>query len=78
MTTLLYDHNILCSNIKKLRKAHNLTQRQMAEICKISVASLRKLENNIIPPRLSVEILFNIYKHFDLTPSELFSDIKLM
>lgn len=66
-----------CNNIKKIRKAHNLSQKQMAEICKISVASLRKIENNILPPRLTVEILFNLCEYFNYSASELFSDIEL-
>ena len=52
---------ILCKNIKYLRRKYKLTQKEMAEICHISVSSLRKIERNELPPRLNTDIFFICY-----------------
>lgn len=44
----------------------------MAEICHISVSSLRKIERNELPPRLSVYIIFYLVFYFKLVPKQLF------
>ena len=49
---------ILCKNIKRIRNEKGLSQSKMAEKLNIGVKSLSMLENGILPPRLSVEILF--------------------
>lgn len=64
---------IFCQNIRYLRKTHRLTQKRMAEICGVSVSTLRKLEDNILPPKISVRTIFNISNHFGLLPGQLFS-----
>ena len=65
-----------CRNILALRKRLHLTQAEMAKFLGISVKSLRSLEKGKIPPRLSCSILFNIYKSFDIFPSDMFSPPK--
>lgn len=65
-----------CGNIVALRKKYHLTQAEMAEVLGISVKSLRSLEKGKIPPRLNCSILFNIYKSFDIFPSDMFSPPK--
>lgn len=61
----------LCHNIYRLRKANNLTQKEMAKILKVGVGSLRKLEAGIIPPRMTVDILYHVYVAFGISPSQL-------
>lgn len=61
----------LCHNIYRLRKANNLTQREMAKILKIGVESLRKLEAGIIPPRMTVDVLYQVYAAFGISPDQL-------
>ncbi len=59
-------------NIRILRISHKLTQKEMAKICGVSLSTLRKLEHNILPTRVSVRILFNISNYFHLCPEQLF------
>ena len=54
-------YNILC-----LRRTNNLTKKEMAKILGIGIASLNKIEQGILPPRLSVTILFKIQAHFGI------------
>lgn len=63
---------IFGKNIVYLRKSNNLSKRKMAEILGIGVKSLEKLENEILPPRLSAEIVFNIYDKFGVLPKDQF------
>lgn len=61
----------MCSNIKFLREKHCLTKKEMAKRLKISTRSLSMLEEGIVPPNLSCEILFRIQYEFDISPSDL-------
>lgn len=69
MTTELLN---FCRNVKYLRKAYALSQKDMAQICGISVSALRKIEREILPPRLSVEPIMNLSTNFKILPSLLF------
>ncbi len=51
-----------------LRKQNGLTQKEMTKILEISVSTLSKIEKGELPPRLSVEILFQIHDHFGIPP----------
>ncbi|MBU5449571.1 helix-turn-helix transcriptional regulator [Acetivibrio sp. MSJd-27] len=55
-----------------MRRKYKLTQKKMAEICHISVSSLRKIERNELPPQLSVDIIFYLVFYFKLVPKQLF------
>ena len=61
-----------CCNVKRLREDNNLTKKQMAEICGIGIVSLNKLEQGILPPRLSAYMIIGIYNNFGIMPSDLF------
>ena len=63
---------ILCENIKKLRSICKMSKKEMASTLGISVASLTKLENGILPPRLDCCFLIQIYRNFGITPSQMF------
>ena len=68
------DHELenFCAAIKNLRRTHNLTQTQMAQPLHISTATLRKLENGSISPRLNCDVLVRLSKHFGVQIYELF------
>ena len=45
----------------------------MAKLLKISMYSLRKIEAQEIPPRLSIELIFEISRIFHIPPYRLFA-----
>lgn len=63
----------LCQNIAKLRKAHRLTRKQMAEIMGISTKSLEKIESGILPLRFGCNALVRLRNAFSIPVSLLFS-----
>lgn len=65
---------IFCENIKKLRKKNGLSQKEMAQKLDISVKSLSTLEKGAIPSRLSVSIVFKIYKIFGIKSAQMFAE----
>ena len=67
-----YNMKILANNIMLLRQKYGLSKAETANILKISVSSLTKIEKGIIPPRLKVDILFYIRDHFGIPIKEIF------
>lgn len=57
---------IFSQNVMYLRKSHNITKKEMVKILGIGINSLNKLEQGILPPRLSVKILFRIRNYFGI------------
>ena len=45
-------------NIILLRSHYGYSQKHMAQLLGIGVESLRKIEKGIIPPRLTVDVIF--------------------
>ena len=62
-----------CENVKRLRKNLRLSKNAMSSILGICVASLNKIENGSLPPRLSCEVLFRIQSAFGIPVYVLFS-----
>ena len=62
----------LGSNIKKLRKEHKMTQRQLASQLKISVQAVSKWERHCSYP--DVSLLVPISRIFSVTLDELFGN----
>ena len=62
-----------CNNVQLLRRSKGLSQRAMAEIMGIGIGSLRKIEYGILPPRLTVDVLFRLYCTFGISPQDLLS-----
>ncbi len=60
-----------CKNVKAIRKNNNLTQRQSAEICGVSVSVIQKLEHGIIPSRASLKVMISVSRHFGCTVESL-------
>lgn len=59
--------NLIC-NIAYLRKRLGISKREMAKLLGIGVATLQKLEQGILPPRLGVELFFHIQRNFGIAP----------
>ena len=55
-------------NVAFLRKMYGLSKREMAKRLQIGVGSLTKLENGIMPPKLSPLVLLQIEQSFGLSP----------
>ena len=64
---------LLCHNIRSIRKHYKLSQKAMAKQLHIGVKTLSRLEQGEIPPMLGVDILFYIHKCFGFTPSQTLS-----
>lgn len=62
-----------CMNVKRLRAEHQLSKTKMAKILGISVASLNKLEDGIMP-RISCEVVYCMMDYFHLTTAEVFGE----
>jgi len=63
---------IFCQNIKALREKNSISKKKMAEIWGIGLTSLSKIEQNILPPRLKVDIISKLSKHFKIKSYKLF------
>lgn len=68
--------SFLCNNLRRLRAAHGLTKKQMAEILGISIRSLTLLENNVIPPRLGCQMLFQASGYFGIKAHKLLQSME--
>lgn len=60
-----------CQTVRRLRREHHLTQKEMAQIIGIGLTSLRKIESGIYPVRLNVYHLCRIAEYFSLTANEI-------
>ena len=68
---------IFCKNIRFLRKQKGLSMREMAKIMGVSVYTLKKIENDEVPPRLDVGVLFRIQNSYGIKCKELVGDAPL-
>ena len=71
-TTRQTELEILAHNLLWLRNGYS--QRRMARCLKIGVVTLRRLEHAELSPRLGVEFLFEIQRHFGISPSDMLSE----
>ena len=62
-----------CNNVKRLRKQSGLSKQEMSKILGIGINSLSMIERGVLPKRLSVDIMFEIYKNFGVNPKDLFT-----
>ena len=62
-----------CMNIKKIRAEYQLSKAKMSKILGISISSLNKLENGVMP-RISCEVVYRMMDTFHLTAAEVFGD----
>lgn len=64
---------VFCHNIAGLRAHRGYSKKHMAQLLGIGVGSLNKIECGMLPPRLTVDVLFAVYGHFHIRPSVLLS-----
>ena len=64
---------IFCYNVSLLRRYFHLTQKEMAKILEISVYSLRKIERGVITEKITLDVVYLLYKRFGLPYSKQFS-----
>ena len=69
-----HEFKILCENVKKLRMKERLSQKEMASLLGIGIYSLKKLENGILPPRLTWRFLLSIHESFGIFPSDMMTE----
>lgn len=62
-------------NVARLRAEHGLSKREMAKRLGIGVGTLNKLERGQLPARLSVSVIYSIYREFGVLPSQQFADL---
>lgn len=65
--------DIFLNNIAWLRKHHGLSKKEMARKLKISVWTLNRIERGELPPRLSCDMLFAVWKNFGVSISDILS-----
>lgn len=65
--------SIFCTNIKTLRLREKLSKTAMCKILKVSMRSLNSIENGILPPRTSCEVLVRACIYFDIRPKDILS-----
>lgn len=58
--------DIFTFNVAWIRKENNISKKRMAEILGISIYTLNKIENGILPPKLKVDVIFNIKNYFNV------------
>ncbi|MBE6904223.1 MAG: helix-turn-helix transcriptional regulator [Ruminococcaceae bacterium] len=68
--------NNFINNIVYLRKKNGFSKKEMANILNISIYALNKIERGELPKKLSVKIVFNLQKHFKISPERQFEKIE--
>ena len=59
---------LFCANMLQLRQRLGLSKKEMAACLKISLYSLNRLEAGEIPPRVTVELLWELWDRFGVSP----------
>ncbi len=54
------EERAFCENIKQLRRIKGLSKKEMAKKLGISIPSLTKIENGIMPPLLRSSVFFKL------------------
>ncbi|MBQ4598311.1 MAG: helix-turn-helix transcriptional regulator [Clostridia bacterium] len=70
-TTLEQQKENVLHNIVWLRNYYGIPKKRMAELLEIGIGSLNKIESGEMPPRLSAEVIINIYNLFGIHPKDL-------
>lgn len=68
------ENQVLLQNLAQLRRHYGLSKAKMAKVLGISVASWNKIENGILPKRLSTRVLFRAQAFFKIPVSDLFRE----
>ena len=59
-------------NIAWLRESRGISKRRMCRLLHIGVATLDTIERCELPPQLTIDVAFYIYREFHVPPAELF------
>lgn len=62
-------------NIRKLRRARDITQDDLATALKVSRSTIGCIESKTNPYRISIDLLLDITEYFGISPSELFEGV---
>ena len=62
---------ILLKEISDLRKNHNLSKKEMSKKLGISIYMINEIERGVLPPQLTVDVLFRIHEHFNINPVQM-------
>ncbi len=62
-----------CMVVKNLRSKHNLSKTAMSKILGISVSSLNKLEDGVMP-RISSMVVFRMMGYFHIRVEDVFGE----
>lgn len=65
------EYQIVCANIRYLRKQHSLSRTAMARKLHISVKTLDLLEGGIFPERINIGLFFYVQQVFGVSPKRL-------
>ena len=65
-----YISNLL-HNIKWLRREFGVSKAEMARLLGVGVSTVDKIEQDELPPRMNVEVLFNLEHQFGFRACEL-------
>lgn len=62
-------------NIRKLRRARDITQDDLAKALKVSRSTIGCIESKTNPYRISIDLLLDITEYFGISLSELFEGV---
>lgn len=62
-------------NIRKLRRARDITQDDLAKALKVSRSTIGCIESKTNPYRISIDLLLDITEYFGISTSELFEGV---
>ena len=62
-------------NIRKLRRARDITQDDLAKALKVNRSTIGCIESKTNPYRISIDLLLDITEYFGISPSELFEGV---
>ena len=65
------EYDIVCHNIRYLRKIHGLSCTAMARKLHITVKTLDLLEAGISPDRIRISLFFHVWQAFGVKPTML-------
>lgn len=66
--------DIFVKNVLRLKREYGYTQKEMAQIMKVSTPTLKKIEDGKFPPGLGLNTIERVCKHFKIYPKDLFTE----
>ena len=69
--TIAEEYQIVCHNIRVLRKRHGLSRTAMARRIHVSLKTLDSLEAGIFPKRIRIGFFFHVERAFGISPQKM-------